>query len=77
MDARDTVRELVNTLPKSELRAARRYLEYLCDQGELKTLADAPIDDEPSSPEEDASCEEAWEQRHEGLTLEEAKRELL
>ncbi len=44
----------------------------------LRILENAPLDDEPTTPEEDASCKEAWEEykRGEYMTAEEAEREL-
>jgi len=78
---RAAIRELVEEIPDHEIPAAKRYLEYLRDEGDplLKLLANAPIDDEPSSPEEDESCRQAWEecQRGEYTTAEDLKRELL
>lgn len=44
----------------------------------IRTLDNAPIDDEPSTPEEDASAREAFEEykRGESLSAEQIKREL-
>jgi hypothetical protein len=63
-------------LPEDELDAAKRYLQYLRDQGDpfARALADVPEDDEPTSPEEDDSARKAWAQRHEGISAEEARR---
>ena len=75
-NARDTVRELVDELPDGELKAAKRYLEYLCNQGD--PLALAPIDDEPTTDEDRAAAREGWDdyQRGDFTTADELKREL-
>ncbi len=80
MDARHAIHELVDDLPEGKLRAARQALESLREQEDdplLRLLENAPADDEPSSPEEDASCKEAWEEykRGESKPLEQYERE--
>jgi len=72
----EQIHQLLDELPDDELEAARRYLQYLRDQGDpfARALADVPEDDEQSSPEEDASAREAWKRRHEGISAEEARR---
>lgn len=82
----DTVRaelhELIDALAEADLTAAQRYLRYL-DSGQADflawTLETAPVDDEPSSAEEDEGVEEAWQEYRRGETVsaEEAKRLLL
>jgi hypothetical protein len=76
MAAREQIHRLVDELPDGELDAAKRYLQYLRDQGDLfaRALANAPEDDEETSPEEDASTREAWDKRHEGISAEVARR---
>ena len=78
---RTALRKLIGQLPESELVAAHRYLCYLRDEGAplLSKLAEAPIDDEPSTPGEDAAADEAWQEYLEGkaISAEEAKRKLL
>lgn len=76
MAVRERIHRLVDELPDDELDAAKRYLQYLRDHGDpfARALADAPEDDEQTSPEEDASSRRAWEQRHEGISAEEARR---
>ena len=81
-DTKADLHRLVDTLPESEVPVARRVLEVLSAtaQGEVMySLEDAPLDDEPTSPEEDAAAAEAWAeyQRGEALSAEEAKRLLL
>lgn len=77
---KDDLRRLVDQLPESEFHAARRYLEYLRSMGAplLRALQEAPEDDEPTSPEEDAAAEAAWQEylRGEGIPLDQVKREL-
>jgi len=76
MAAREQVHRLVDELPDDELDAAKRYLQYLRDQGDLfaRALADAPEDDERTSPDEDASARKAWDKRQEGISAQEARR---
>ena len=54
MTIKDDLHRLVDELPEEELHGAKRYLEYLRNMGDpvLRALREAPIDDEPSSPEE-------------------------
>ncbi len=72
MDARHAIHELVDDLPESALDAAKQHLEY------LRALERIPLDDEPSSPEEDADAREGWEEYKRGdfITAEDLKREL-
>lgn len=76
MAAREQIHRLVDELPDDELDAAKRYLQYLRDQGDpfARLLANAPLDDEETTPEEDASAREAWDKRHESISAEEARR---
>jgi len=52
---------LVEELPKGEMDAARRYLEYLRNMGDpfLRALLEAPLDDEPETDDERAAVAEA------------------
>jgi len=81
MTTREGLHRLVDELPEYEMHAARRYLEYLRNMGDtlLRSLMEAPEDDEPTTPEEDEGAEEAWQEylRGEAISAEEAKRELL
>ena len=74
------LRRLVGQLPESELEAALRYLEYLRDTADplLRALMQAPEDDEPTTPQEDAEAEEAWQEylRGEARPWEEVRKEL-
>ena len=81
MTLKEDLHRLVDELPKKELPVAKRSLEYLRNMGDpfLRILMEAPEDDEPTIPEEDKGAEEAWREylRGEGISIEEAKRDLL
>jgi hypothetical protein len=73
---------LVDSLPESEVAVARRLLEALRASAQAEvmySLEDAPLDDEPTTPEEDGAAATAWAeyQRGEALSAEEAKHLLL
>lgn len=76
---KEELHRLVDALPETEVAVARRVLEALgtiAADAVMYSLKDAPIDDEPTTPEEDASSAEAWAEyrRGEALSAEEAKR---
>ena len=82
MTVREELHRLVDELPPSETRAAKRFLEYLRLLGTdpmVRALVDAPEDDEETTAEEDQGAAEAWQQylRGEAMSAEEAKRALL
>ena len=81
MTIKDELHRLVDELPAKELHGAKRYLEYLRNMSDpvLTALLEAPEDDEPTTPEEDAGAEEAWQEYllGEAISADEAKRELL
>jgi len=56
--AREEVHQIVDELPDGEIHAARRYVEYLRDQGDpfLKKLREVPS--EPATEEERAAIKE-------------------
>ncbi|MBI4321161.1 MAG: hypothetical protein HY675_21940 [Chloroflexi bacterium] len=61
MTGKDELHVLVDRLPESELRAAQRFLRYLNDTATdrlVRTLENAPMDDEPETPEEKAAVRE-------------------
>jgi hypothetical protein len=69
MTDRERLRSLVEDLPEEEVHAALRFVEYLRDSEEdpvLKTLRNAPPDDEPVTEEDHAALEEAWEDVRQG-----------
>jgi hypothetical protein len=82
MATREELHRLVDELPDDELEAARRYLQYLRDYDNygdplVSALADAPCDDELTTDEEDATAREAWNNRHDGISADEARRKYL
>ena len=80
MTTKERLHQLVDALPESELKAAEHFLEALCkgDDLLLRVLEEAPEDDEPTTPEEDAGAEEAWQEhlRGESRPWEDVRREL-
>ena len=81
MTIKDELHRLVDELPESESHAAKRFLEYLRNMGDplLRTLMEAPEDDEPTTLEENRGAEAAWQEylRGKAISADEAKRELL
>lgn len=78
---KQALHRLVDELPDVELHTAKRYLEYLRNMGSdpfLRALMEAPLDDEPESPEEAAAVREAREQyaRGEARPWEDVREEL-
>ena len=63
MNARHAIHELVDELPEGKLSAARQALESLREQDDPPCV---PIDDEPSSPEENADARKGWEEYKRG-----------
>lgn len=78
--AKNDLYDLVDALPRSEVPAARRYLQYLRDLGDpvLRSLHNAPIDDEPETAVEKAAVAEARRaiKRGEVVSHEQLRREL-
>ena len=79
---REMLYRLIDQLPESELDRAQRLLESPSagrDDAMLQHLLAAPLDDEPTTPDEDAGAREARQEyrRGEFLSADEAKRELL
>ena len=81
MTTRAELHHLVEQLPEGTLDNARRDLVAYVAQEDpvLKSMLDAREDDEPTSPEEDASAAEAWQAylRGEYMAAQEAEREFL
>jgi hypothetical protein len=84
VSGKSELHRLVDELPDTEAIPAQRFLEYLRDMhGEndavLRSLANAPADDEPLTPEDLAAIEEARVAYRRGhyVSADEAKRELL
>jgi hypothetical protein len=59
MTTKDRLHQLVDELSEQEAEAALVIVERRRDDPMLHALASAPIDDEPSDVEEDASAAEA------------------
>ena len=77
MTTKEVLHRLVDAIPDEELDTARQALEPLADPF-LLALANAPLDDEPTTPEEDAGAEEAWQEylRGQARPWEDVRREL-
>jgi Spy/CpxP family protein refolding chaperone len=70
--AREELHELIDQIPESELPAARSYLRYLAQTASdpvLRSLLNAPIDDEPETEEERKAVDEAKEALAEGRVM--------
>lgn len=80
MRTRDTLHQLIDELPESELAAATRFLHYLRATAApmLRALLEAPLDNEPETEDERRAVLEAHEElaRGEVRTLAEVRREL-
>ena len=72
MVTRARLYELIDALPEAELRAAERYLAQLRERYEsdplMRLLDEAPEDDEPLTPEEEAAIEEGLAEYRRGET---------
>lgn len=71
MSEKELLHTLVDRLPKADLRAALRYIEYLVERGDAvgRALSGAKLDDEPLSTEELADLEEALADLSSGATV--------
>jgi hypothetical protein len=76
MTAKEKLHQVIDALTELE---AERMLDVIARRRErdpvIAAFEDAPIDDEPTTPEEDRIAAEAWEQRHDSVPLEEFMRE--
>lgn len=82
MTVKETLHRLIDELPEREWPTAERFLQYLRDMGRdpvVRAFAEAPEDDEPVTPEEDAAIREAEEEiaRGEGVPWEVVRERLL
>jgi hypothetical protein len=78
MTAKEKLRVVVEELSESEAEGALDYIAS-CRHDELGALLDsAPVDDEPSTPEEEAAVQLAREElaRGETISLDEIRAEL-
>ena len=75
---KEAFHRLIDDLSESEADLLFGMVKAQRDDPFLRALALAPLDDEPSSPEEDAEAEEAWQQylAGEGRDWEDVKRDL-
>jgi hypothetical protein len=76
MTAKEKLRQAVEELSELE---AEQTLAFIASRREpdpvLAFFENAPEDDEPLTPEEQASVEEAWAQRGDSVSLDELRRE--
>jgi hypothetical protein len=75
---KERLHALVDGLTEAEAAATLLITERSRDNTMLQALAGAPVDDEPSSPEEDSSAREALDAYHQGQAIDadELKRDL-
>ncbi len=78
-NARDPVHRLIDELDGNDLLVAKPYLQYLHDMADpvYRRLMEAPYDDEPLTPEDEAAIEEGLADLAAGRVVshEEVKRE--
>ena len=67
--SRDTLDELIDRIPESELPAARRFLEYLASSPVYRTALLAPPDDEPVTEGDAQAIRNAFDEIHAGRTV--------
>ena len=60
---RQELKDLIDCVPTDELLVVKRYIQYVIDMQDplLKTLAEAPVDDEPLDNSDLVALKEAWE----------------
>lgn len=78
MTTKERLHRLVDELSDQEAEAALVIVERRRDDPMLQALAAAPLDDEPSDPDEDASADEALAayRRGEGISSVDLRAEL-
>jgi hypothetical protein len=78
MTAKEKLRERVEALTEQEAAETLRLLDQRAEDPVLAAFRDAPLDDEPVTPEEEAAVQEAREEiaRGETISLEEFRAEL-
>ena len=76
-DAKEHAHELIDRLPPAQLSAVVGLLEAMLDPVSL-AIANAPIDDDPLTPEEEKALGEAreWSKHNKGIPHEQALAEL-
>ena len=60
MTTKEALHRLIEELPETALPVAEHYLASIRDDPLLCALANAPLEDEELSPEEEAALAEAW-----------------
>lgn len=78
MTAKERLRSLIEDLSEEEAATALVIVEQRRSDPLLRALAEAPSDDEPSSPEEDASARDAVDayRKDDLVSSDDLKREL-
>lgn len=76
--SREKLHRLIEELPEQEVQPAERFLEYLRNVGSdpvVRAFMDAPLDDEPLTPEDERAIREAKDEiaRGEGIPWEDAR----
>lgn len=81
MTTKERLHQLVDQLPDRDVGTAARLLEALRDTSDpvAELLDQAPVDDEPVTPDDEAAIREGWAgyRRGGGISSEEARRRLL
>lgn len=79
MTTKESLHRLIEELPGDALPGVERYLAAVRDDPMMRVLMAAPLDDEPTTPDEDASAHAAIERYRHGdyLTADEARARLL
>jgi len=76
MTAKDKLRQAIEDLSEPDAEEILTIVVRRTGRDPVAELfEDAPEDDEPSTPEENASADEAWAQRHDSVPLSEIERE--
>jgi hypothetical protein len=76
MTAKEKLRQAVEELTELEAEQTLAFIASRRDDDPvLAFFRNAPEDDEPLTPEEQASVEEAWSQRGDSVSLDEFRRE--
>lgn len=77
---RQRLHRLVDDMHEGELKTVELFIDFVHERGDpvLRRLMNAPVDDEPVTPEEQEAMREAWEAIEAGdvYTMEEVKKEL-
>jgi hypothetical protein len=70
--------QLIDRLPEAEISTAVRFLEFMLLDPAARTLANAPVDDEPITEEEEGAVAEAreWFRHNPGIPFEQVVAEL-